>query len=125
MLGEALRRVQPVHFADLMIEKECIEEPRSLTEILDSIEELVSKVWYNRHHGLRNDIERGKIKIVEKVPLSVKNDSRRPVQCDIWESALRAAARVEEKYGLENLGPWSDFEWGMINAFSVTLGSRR
>jgi hypothetical protein len=23
--------------------------------------------------------------------------------------------RVERKCGVENLGPWSDFEWGMLN----------
>ena len=33
----------------------------------------------------------------------------------IWEGALAAAKRTEEEVGLENLGPWSDFEWGMIN----------
>jgi hypothetical protein len=29
--------------------------------------------------------------------------------------AENAARRVEVKYGLEELGPWDDFEWGMIN----------
>lgn len=29
--------------------------------------------------------------------------------------ALKAAARVEKKYGKENLGPYSKFDWGMIN----------
>jgi len=31
------------------------------------------------------------------------------------EGALRAAVRAEEKFSLDNLGPWDDFEWGMIN----------
>lgn len=96
-LGEALRRVQPAHFADLMIEQEWMEEPRSLTEILNSIEALVSKVWYNRHQGRRYNIERGKIKIVEKEPFPPKNYLRRPIQRDIWEGALKAAAKVEKK----------------------------
>jgi hypothetical protein len=26
-----------------------------------------------------------------------------------------ARVRVEKEYGRENLRPWSDFEWGMIN----------
>src|SRR5207248_6055060 len=40
-LGEALRRVQPGQFADLMIEQEWVEEPRRLTEIVQAIDELV------------------------------------------------------------------------------------
>jgi hypothetical protein len=114
-LGEALRRVQPEQFSDLMIEQEWIEEPRRLTEILDAIDELVTKVWYNRHQVRRQKIERGKIKLVEKETFPVKDHLRRPIQRDIWEGALKAAAKVEKKYGLENLGPWDDFEWGMLN----------
>jgi hypothetical protein len=33
----------------------------------------------------------------------------------IWEAAEKSARRVEAKYGLEELGPWTDFEWGVIN----------
>jgi len=33
----------------------------------------------------------------------------------VWEGALKIAAKVEKKYGLDNLGSWDDFEWGMIN----------
>lgn len=114
-LGEALRRVQPVQFADLLIEQEWVEEPRRLTEIVDAIDELCTKVWYNRHQVLRQKIERGQTKIVEKESFPVKNHLRRPIQRDIWEGALKAASKVEKKYGLPNLGPWDDFEWGMLN----------
>ena len=114
-LGEALRRVQPVQFADLLIEQDWVEEPRRLTEIVDAIDELCTKVWYNRHQVLRQKIERGQTKIVEKETFPVKNHLRRPIQRDIWEGALKAASKVERKYGLSNLGPWDDFEWGMLN----------
>jgi hypothetical protein len=114
-LGEALRRVQPMQFADLMIEQEWVEEPRRLPEIVSSIDELTNKVWYNRHQIRRELIESGKIKIVEKEPHPPKDDRERTIQRDIWEGALKSAGRVEKKYGLENLGPWDDFEWGMIN----------
>lgn len=114
-LGEVLRRVQPQHFADLMIEHQWIEEPRRLTEILNAIDEFTMKVWYNRHQVRRQQIQRGKIKIVEKETFPVKDYLRRPIQRDVWEGALKAAAKVEKKYRLENLGPWNDFEWGMLN----------
>jgi len=114
-LGEALRRVQPQEFADLMIEQEWIEEPRRLTEIVDAIDLLFHQVWYNRHQIARQKIERGQTKIVEKETFPVKDHARRPIQRDVWEMALKAAAKVEKKYGLENLGSWDDFDWGMIN----------
>jgi len=114
-LGEALRRVQPAHFANLMIEQEWIEEPRRLTEIVEAIDELVTKVWYNRHQVRREQIEEGKIKLVDKETFPVKDHATRPIQRDIWEGALKAAAKVEKRYGLKNLGPWDDFEWGMLN----------
>ena len=31
------------------------------------------------------------------------------------KGALKAARSVERRYGQKNLGPWDDFEWGMIN----------
>jgi hypothetical protein len=65
--------------------------------------------------NLRYMVETGKTKIVEKETLPVKDHRKRPIQRDVWEGALKAAARVEKEYGLEHLGPWSDFEWGMIN----------
>jgi hypothetical protein len=73
------------------------------------------KVWYNRHQVAREKIERGETKIVEKETFPVKDHARRPIQRDIWEGALKSAAKVEKKYGSDDLGPWDDFEWGMIN----------
>ena len=114
-LGEALRRIAPAQFADLMIEQEWFEEPRRLTEIVDAIDELCTRVWYNRHQVTREKIERGETKIVEKETFPIKDHLHRPIQRDVWEGALNAAAKVEKKYGLENLGPWDNFEWGMLN----------
>ena len=39
------------------------------------------------------------------------------VSPEVWKVALEAAARFEAKYKDEPevLGPWSDFEWGMLN----------
>jgi predicted nucleic acid-binding protein len=114
-LGEALRRVEPDLVSDIMLEQEWTEEPRRLAEILDALDLLFHQVWYNRHMNTRYKIKRGKTKLVEKETSPVKDHRKRPIQRDVWEGALKAAARVEKKYGLKNLGPWDDFEWGMIN----------
>ena len=37
------------------------------------------------------------------------------MDAEIWKGAIKAAKRVENKYGTKNLGPYSDFDWGMIN----------
>ncbi|MEK4809834.1 MULTISPECIES: PIN domain-containing protein [Bacillus] len=114
-LIEALQYIQPEQFDDLIIEHNWVEEPRRLTEIVEAIDELVTKVWYNRHQISREKIEAGIIQIVEKETFPIKDHATRPIQRNIWEGALRAATRAEEKFGLDNLGPWDDFEWGMIN----------
>jgi hypothetical protein len=89
---EAALDIQPELLADLMIEQEWIEEPRRLGEIIAAINGLVDKETFPVH-----------------------DHRSRPIQCDIWEGALKAAAKVEMEYGVENFGPWDDFEWGMIN----------
>jgi PIN domain len=114
-LGEALRRVQPQKFADLMIEQEWIEQPRRLTEIVDAMDLLFNQVWYNRHQVRLEKVESGEIRIVEKETAEDRRGPERTCQRDIWEGARKSARKVEKKYGLENLGPWDDFDWGMIN----------
>jgi hypothetical protein len=114
-LGVALKRIEPALITDIMIEQEWEQEPRRLTEILKAIDLLYHQVWYNRHQIWKQRIAEGEIQLVEKETFPVKNHAKRPIQCDVWEVALKAAARTEKKYGKENLGPWDDFEWGMIN----------
>jgi hypothetical protein len=29
--------------------------------------------------------------------------------------ARKTAKQIEQRYGQQNLGPWDDFEWGMLN----------
>jgi len=114
-LGVALKRIEPALITDLMIEQEWKEEPRRLTEILNAIDLLYHQVWYNRHMLWRQRVAEGKTKIVEKETFPIKAHSTRPIQLDVWEGALKASAQAEKKYGKKNLGPWTDFEWGMIN----------
>jgi hypothetical protein len=83
---------------------------RDVDELYIELNEMVDKLWYNRHKCLE---------------YSVENEGE--VVCpDIWERALASAKEVEQKYGIENL-QFDDFEWGMLNgkisALRWVLGS--
>jgi hypothetical protein len=118
-LVDALRALRPHQFAEAMYEHEFSMEPRSPSEISEAIDELVDRVWYDRHMVSRQKLEMGKTKIIPKKNFGPQyyRDSAygKVVVDDIWAGALKAAARVEKKYGKENLGPYSKFDWGMIN----------
>lgn len=91
------------------------QQARTLAEILDAEHLLMRQVWYNRHWNSRAEIEEGRLHVVPE-----ENYSRKPYRADqvldtVWAGALASAKRTEEEVGLENLGPWDDFEWGMIN----------
>ena len=60
-------------------------------------------------------IEKGKQKVVSKSEYSRDPYLPHQILDTIWAGALEAAKNTEDEVGLENLGPWTDFEWGMIN----------
>jgi hypothetical protein len=114
-LGEALRIIGPQRFADIMIEHDWPEmPPRRITEIQRAESELLDKIWYDRHMQRFHMIEEGRIKIVEKEtgPYSAREHT---IQKDVWEGALKAGAEVRKRYGAKNVGPYTTFEWGMMN----------
>ncbi len=72
---------------------------RSDNEISEALDELIDRVWHERHLVSRFKIE--------------NNMMEDPPEPKFWESCKDAAAKVAEKY--EQLGPYDTFEWGMIN----------
>lgn len=111
-LPEAIRRIDPSLVTDIMLEYSWTQEPRGLREILEAEDLLFNQVWYNRHWNRRIGIEEGRIKLVdnETYPRREKTVLR-----SVWKGALKSARNVEQRFGRKNLGPWDDFEWGMIN----------
>lgn len=105
-LVSAINQIDEDCLADIEFEYDYMEETRGLREILEVMDELVDKIWYTRHQNLRWKIEECEIEIVPKGTKHYGND-------DILERAKQAAKRIEETY--DDIGPWSDFEWGMLN----------
>jgi hypothetical protein len=97
-------------FDELVEESDFREEPRTLNEIVEAEQECFERVSFNRAL-VRADKEEGPEVAIDDLMASV--------------AATRPA--VVERYGLDNLGPYTDFEWGMINgklsALRWVLGS--
>jgi hypothetical protein len=88
------------------------EEPRRLDEILAAEQEMFDRIWYD--HSMLHEqqlLDAGDAAEVER----------------LRGIAGKGRARVEQTYGVENLGPYDKFEWGMLNgklsALRWVLGS--
>jgi hypothetical protein len=75
------------------------QKTRPMKQILEAEDQFFNRVWYDRHQVL----------------LRLEREGKTKTAPDIMSGARRAAAQLEKKYGKKNLGPYSDFDWGMIN----------
>jgi hypothetical protein len=85
----------PEDFDDMLDEFDFHEEPRNWDEIRAAEEELFDRIWYQRSLNHEYDDH-------------VDVEAHRRI-------AGPGRSRVESKYGVGNLGPYTDFEWGMLN----------
>jgi hypothetical protein len=128
-LGKVLNAYAPQLMEEVRWEFEYNEEPRLLSEILEAERLLFRQIWYNRHWNLRFSIQRRKHKVVTKREWDKASPKRRQnMTIDaVWAQALATAKKTEKEVGPEKLGPWDDFEWGMLNgklsALRWVLGS--
>jgi predicted nucleic acid-binding protein len=118
-LAECLRKIDPSFVSE--VEWFALhEEPRGISELMEAHELLFDQVWYNRHKYHAWEIERRKVKVVTKkewdaqLRADKKNHSKYTVD-SVWKKGQAADLRIEKKRGKEKLGPWTNFEWGMIN----------
>lgn len=108
---DAIKNISPDLLEEMELELSWIQDDtRGLNEILDSIDELTDKVWYNRHMYRAYMIEQGQI---ELIPQGTDRYGNNVIHQNIWDGALASAEKIRQKY--DDLGPWDDFEWGMIN----------
>jgi hypothetical protein len=112
---DLIKWLDPVLLADHNSEFNFSQQARRFSEILEAEHLLFRQIWYNRHWNLRTQIEDGGHHVVPE-----KDYSRNPYRADqtldtVWAGALAAAKKTEDEVGVDNLGPWNDFEWGMLN----------
>ncbi len=114
-IADILNDIHPDLLEDYIAEYNGFQSDRSLTEMLDGQELLTRQIWYNRHHNWLAKIEDGEVEIVDDGVVIPRGMHGKQTPRSIFEGAKAAARRTEEEIGIENLGPWDDFEWGMLN----------
>ena len=98
-LNQKLDRLYEIMTSEIVGDEAWPLSARSKKEVISAEEEFYEKIWYERHLVLKYRVENG-IEDCDK---------------EVFKNAKINAKKLEEKYGAENLGPYSDFEWGMIN----------
>ncbi|WP_229311065.1 PIN domain-containing protein [Larkinella soli] len=112
-LTEAVQKIRPKLVSDLMLEHEWVEETRSLSDILEAMNELMDKIWYNRYQNWLYRIKIGELRIATKKDAGKYNPN--VTSREVYNGARKAAKEKEKQFGKKNLGPWNNFEWGMLN----------
>ncbi len=113
---DVVKRIDGEMLAEYEWERTYDTEPRRLSELIDAEHLLFRQVWYNRHMNLRFQVESGDVRLITSEDFKKLDGYHPEVVVDaVWKKALKAARKTEDEVGRERLGPWDDFEWGMIN----------
>lgn len=116
-LGALLNEFASDLIEETTFDREYSQQPRQLTELLEAEHKLFLQVWYNRKWNIIARVESGEEKLVTKKEWdSATSEERRKLMVrKTWNGMLEAMKRTEEELGPDEVGPWDDFEWGMIN----------
>lgn len=100
---EGLESTLQDHFGndltEILEESDYVENPRLLAEIQNWEQELFDRIWYQRKLNHIHELE---------------DTEDAPGLAKLLEVAGPPMERVEAEYG-ETLGPYSDYEWGLLN----------
>jgi predicted nucleic acid-binding protein len=119
---DALHAVAPSFVSEMKTWRERREDSRSATEISDAIGELMDKIGYNRMQMTLERIALGELRVVEKETYPrPRGRGRETIARSVVDGIGRSLARREKQYGKKSLGPWSDFDWGVLNGKLMAL----
>lgn len=115
-LGPLLGEFAEELVEDIRFNREYSQEPRKLSELLEAEDKLFTQIWYGRKWGIIARVESGEEKRVprEVWDAATPEERRNMIVDTIWDGMLAAMRRAEEEYP-DELGPWTDFEWGMLS----------
>ncbi|MDR6640893.1 hypothetical protein J2X57_000087 [Luteibacter sp. 1214] len=101
---------------DIRFSRELFQEPRRLSELLEAEDKLTQQIWYGRKGNLLDSFESGKLRRVPKEvwERASVEEQRGLIVDSIWDGMIAAMKSTEEDFPGE-LGPWTDFEWGMLS----------
>ncbi|MBB4006476.1 PIN domain-containing protein [Allorhizobium taibaishanense] len=116
-LGALLNEFASDLIEEVTFEREYSQQSRQLSELVEAEHKLFLQVWYNRKWNKIAAVEDGEEEVVtEEEWNNAKPEGRRKMTTEkIWKGMLEAMKRTEEELGSDEIGPWDDFEWGMIN----------
>ena len=83
---------------------------RKRKEIIKELNTLVDRVWVNRFYTREAKIEDGTVTII---PDNEERLGDNVIHVSVYNRAVDKVNEIQDRLGLE--GPYTDFEWGMIN----------
>lgn len=115
-LGALLNKYASDLIEEVTFDREFTWEPRQLSELIEAEEKLFTQIWYGRKWGIIDRVENGKTQRVSRDmwEKSTPEQKRDMIVDEIWDGMIAAMKSAEARFP-EELGPWTDFEWGMLS----------